>query len=115
MDMIEVPKVRRVAYLIFSLEGDLRIAAMPTPSFCQDLSQWIVHDSVSSSSRASWEVQSTMKSASNWDLIAVLFLKSTTSSDSSEDHLAILGEASLLWSRSCRGWLEKAMILWASK
>ena len=49
------------------------------------------------------EVQSAMKSARTCDLMAVLLSKSTMNSESSDAHLLVLAEASLLWNRSCNG------------
>jgi hypothetical protein len=81
------------------------MAAMPAPLRPQAPSHLISQIGTSSSSAVTLlgEVQSTMKSAKTWDLIADLFPKSIVYSDNSVAHLAILDEASLLMNRSFRG------------
>jgi hypothetical protein len=83
---------RRVAYLNRIPEGEIRIAAAPTPVLPQALSQYTCHSVwvIGPSIKLEGSIQSAMKSTKTYDLMVLLFLKSTTCSDNSIDHFPIL-------------------------
>jgi hypothetical protein len=60
-------------------------------------------------------VQSTMKSASTWPLIAWRIAKSSSNSANSNVHLAILLVTLGLWSTTLSGYEDTTEILWAWK
>jgi hypothetical protein len=105
------------AYLSLMPEGEISIAAVLALETPQALSQCTCHgvSNTMPSVYLDGSVQSAIKSASTCDLMALVFSKSTTCSDSSMDHFPILPEESRFSKMSFSGGCIRTLTLRASK